>query len=84
MPNVNQTDVAPDGSVRDIVDRVILARTTGYSEATIRKHLKPYDYDPDTGRALYDRDRALAELHAAEVQPRPETRGPRARRVPGR
>lgn len=81
MPHINQRDHPPGGTVRNIVDRVILARTTGYSVATIRKHCRPVDYDPVTGRALYDRDAVLDQLEAAGVHPRPETRGPRARRA---
>lgn len=77
MGNVAQVDRGPDGEERDIVDRDILARTTGYSAETIRKRCTVYDYDPHTGRALYDRDAALAQLAAAGVQPRPHTRGER-------
>lgn len=80
MPNVSQIDHGQDGQPRNIVDRVILARTTGYTEATIRKHCQPYDYDPATGRALYDRDAVLEQLAAAGVHPRPATRGPRPAR----
>lgn len=77
MPHINETDIDEDGNARTVVDRAILARTTGYAQETIRKRCKPLRYDPDTGRALYDRDVVLAELADAGVVPRPETRGPR-------
>lgn len=85
MSHVNATDVAPDGAVRNLVDRDILARTTGYSVATIRKWCTPDHYDVDNdGRAVYDRDRAIEQLKAAGVEPRPATRGPRSRNAPRR
>lgn len=81
MPNIVRHDYdQQSGQRRDIVDRDVLARTTGYTVATIRKHCRPVDYDPASGRALYDRDAVLAQLAAAGVVARPETRGPRARR----
>lgn len=76
MPHVNRADPGPDG-LRVVVDRDILSKTTGYSIATIRKHLHPDEYDPGTGRALYDRDAAMAELRRLGVEPRPATRVPR-------
>lgn len=80
MPHVNSTDVAPDGSVRTLVDRDILARTTGVSVATIRKWCTPDHYDADNdGRAVYDYAQAVAQLAAGGVVPRPATRGPRSR-----
>lgn len=93
MPHVNTVDVAPDGTARTVVDRHVLAKTTGYSPATIRKRLRPLRYDPDTGRALYDRDAAIEALRpnpdepdrdprgrfvtGTGARPRPERRGPR-------
>jgi hypothetical protein len=79
MANVAQIDHGPGGEERNIVDRDICALTTGYSAETIRKRCRPCDYDPDTGRALYDRDAVLVQLRAAGVQPRPDTRRPRRR-----
>lgn len=76
MPHVNRE---VDG--RRLVDRRLLAFTTGYSVAAIRKHLEPDAYDDPapagTGCALYDRDRAVELLEAAGVLPRPDRRGPR-------
>jgi hypothetical protein len=67
-------------TMRNIVDRIILSRTTGYSIATIRKWCVPLGYDQASGRALYDHDAVLDHLKACGVIARPETRGPRARR----
>lgn len=75
--HINRTDVAPDGTVRTIVDRAVLSLTTGYAVATIRKHCPVLQYDEATGRAVYDRDASLALLQASGVEPRPQTRGPR-------
>lgn len=47
---------------RALVDREALRCETGLSEVTIRKRLAAVDYDPDTGRALYDHDAARAAL----------------------
>lgn len=85
MSHVNRTEPGPDGAARIMVDRDILARTTGLTVATIRKWCTPDHYDADNdGRAVYDHARALAELEAAGVQPRPATRGPRSRNTPRR
>jgi hypothetical protein len=62
---------------RDLVDRRILAFTTGYAVATIRKHLEPDACDLATRAVLYDRDRALEALDALGVEPRPDRRGER-------
>lgn len=73
MPHVNRT--TDDG--RTILDRRLLAFTTGYTVSTIRKHLEPDEYDAETGAALYDRDAALRCLEELGVEPRPDRRGPR-------
>lgn len=88
MPHVVEVDQG-----REVVDRDVLARTTGYSVETIRKRLRPLRYDSDTGRAVYDRAEALQVLRwdpgapardelgrfvaGAGIQPRPDRRGPR-------
>ena len=80
MPHVNRLIVGPDGTTRNLVDRLILAFVSGYTVASIRKHLVPDCYDEATRVALYDKDRAVARLRELGVAPRPDTRGPR----PGR
>lgn len=76
MPHINRTVEGPAGP-RTLVDRRLLAFTTGYTVATIRKHLQPAEYDSETGAALYDRDAALVELLRLGVEPRPDRRGER-------
>ncbi len=76
MPHINRTEQGPDGP-RTLVDRRLLAYVSGYTVATIRKHLEPAEYDQETGAAVYDRDAAIAQLEALGVEPRPDRRGDR-------
>lgn len=76
MPHINRIIDGPDGT-RHLVDRRILAFTSGYTVATIRKRLEPDACDLATRAVLYDRDRALAQLDALGVEPRPDRRGGR-------
>lgn len=80
MPHVSRIVDGPDGQ-RYLVDRRILAFTSGYTVATIRKHLTPCEYDQATGVALYDQGAAVAELERLDVEPRPGSRGPRPGRL---
>lgn len=59
-----------------VADRATLASFFGVSERTIRRHCRPYDYEPTAGRArgvggraLYNADEAATALQ--DVVPRP-------------
>lgn len=62
---------------RALVDRDALAGETGLSTVTIRMRLRAAEYDPATGRALYDHDAARAAL--AGVIPWPAMQGRKRR-----